>query len=141
MKVKISRPSPAMVVALIALFASLSGSALAVSRSGQGSGTKLERAATRGNLTLRFGKIVDRDTTPFDGSFFIATGHAICKKGERVISGGVRQMGGSATNIQHIWLVESGPVPSKRGWYVSMNSDLGGAARKDFLVVANCERK
>jgi len=54
---------------------------------------------------------------------------------------GVRQTGGSATNIQHIWLVETGPVPSKRGWYVSMNSDLGGAARKDYLVVANCERK
>jgi len=53
----------------------------------------------------------------------------------------VRQTGGSATNIQHIWLVETGPVPNKRGWYVSMNSDLGGAARKDFLVVANCERK
>lgn len=50
-------------------------------------------------------------------------------------------VGGSATNIQHIWLVETGPVPNKRGWYVSMNSDLGGAARKDFLVVANCERK
>jgi hypothetical protein len=138
MKIKPSRPSPAMV---IALFASLGGSALAVSRNGQGSGTKLERAATRGKLTLRFGKLQDRDTTPFDGSFFIATGHAICKKGERVISGGVRQIGGSASNIQHLWLVESGPVPSKRGWYVSMNSDLGGAARKDFVVVANCERK
>jgi hypothetical protein len=43
--------------------------------------------------------------------------------------------------IQHIWTVESGPVPSRRGWYVSMNSDPGGAARKDFLVLVNCERK
>ncbi len=142
MKIKLGRPSPAMVVAMIALFASLGGSALAVSRGGQGSGNEARASGhSRGKLALRFGKIVDRDTTPFDGSFFIATGHAICKKGERVISGGVRQMAGSATNIQHIWLVESGPVPSKRGWYVSMNSDLGGAARKDFLVVANCERK
>jgi hypothetical protein len=137
MKIKLSRPSPAMVIAMIALFASLGGSALAVSRGDHSS----ERSAPRGKLTLRFGKLVDRDTTPLDGSFFIATGHAICKKGERVVSGGVRQIGGSATNIQHIWQVESGPVPSKRGWYVSMNSDLGGAARKDFLVVANCERK
>jgi hypothetical protein len=140
MKIKLSRPSPAMVVALIALFISLGGSAFAVSRNDQARGTKLERAGTRGKLALRFGKLVDRDTTPFDGSFFIATGHAICKKGERVISGGIRQVRGSATNIQHIWQVESGPVPSKRGWYVSMNSDLGGAARKDFLVVASCER-
>ncbi len=137
MKLKLHRPSPAMVIAMIALFASLGGSAFAVSRGAQSS----DRAATRGALTLRFGKLIDRDTTPLDGSFFIATGHAICKKRERVVSGGVRQIGGSATNIQHIWLVETGPVPSKRGWYVSMNSDLGGAARKEFLVVASCERK
>ena len=43
--------------------------------------------------------------------------------------------------IQHIWTVESDPIPSKRGWYVSMNSDLGGTARDDFVVVANCERR
>jgi hypothetical protein len=120
------------VIAMIALFVSLGGSAVAVTGSGDGG---------RGKLTLRFGKLVDRDTTPFDGSFFFATGHAICEKGERVISGGIRQIGGGAAMIQHIWTVESGPVPSKRGWYVSMNSDLGGAARRDFLVVANCERR
>jgi len=57
------------------------------------------------------------------------------------LSGGIRQIAGGAGVISHIWTVESGPVPSKRGWYVSMNSDLGGAARSDFLVVANCERK
>jgi len=77
----------------------------------------------------------------FDGSFAEAFGHATCKKGERVISGGVRQTAGGAGVISHIWTVESEPIPKKRGWYVSMNSDLGGAARTDFLVVANCERK
>jgi hypothetical protein len=137
MKIKTVRPSPAMVVAMIALFASLGGTALAVS----GSEEKATSSAKRGKLSLRFGKLVDRDTTPFDGSFFFATGHATCKKGERVISGGIRQIAGGAGVISHIWTVESGPVPSKRGWYVSMNSDLGGAARSDFLVVANCERK
>ncbi len=138
MKVKIPRLSPAMVIAMIALFVSLGGSAVAVSRSGDHSA---ERATSRGKLTLRFGKLIDRDGTPFDGSFFFATGHAICKKGERVISGGVREINPPGSDGQHIWMVESGPVPSKRGWYVQMNSDLGGAARKDFLVVANCERK
>lgn len=138
MKVRISRPSPALVIAMIALFVSLGGSAVAVSRSGdQGA----ERAASRGKLTLRFGKIFDRDGTPFDGSFFVATGHAICKKGERVISGGVRETNPPGSDGQHIWVVESGPVPNKRGWYVQMSSDLGGAARKDFAVVATCERK
>lgn len=137
MKIKIPRPSPAMVVAMIALFATLGGTALAVS----GSEEQATSSAKRGKLSLRFGKILDRDTTPLDGSFNFAVGHAICKKGERVISGGIRQIAGGAGVISHIWTVESGPVPSKRGWYVSMNSDLGGAARSDFLVVANCERK
>lgn len=138
MKFRIPRLSPSMVIAMIALFISLGGSAVAVTRSSEPSAN---RAASRGKLTLRFGKLIDRDTTPFDGSFNPATGHAICDKGERVISGGIRQIGGGAGMIQHIWTVESGPIPSKRGWYVSMNSDLGGAARKDFLVVANCERR
>lgn len=137
MKIKTARPSPAMVVAMIALFASLGGTALAVS----GGEEKATSSAKRGKLSLRFGKILDRDTTPFDGSFNPVTGHAICKKSERVISGGIRQIAGGAGVISHIWTVESGPVPSKRGWYVSMNSDLGGAARNDFVVVANCERK
>jgi len=129
-----------MDIALLALFLSLGGSAFAVSHN-NGSSDSAERAGARGKLSLRFGKIVDRDTTALDGSFFFATGHATCKKGERVISGGIRQVAGGAGVISHIWTVESGPVPKKRGWYVSMNSDLGGAARKDFLVVVNCERK
>jgi hypothetical protein len=137
MKIKIARPSPAMVLAMIALFVSLGGSALAVS----GGEEQATSSAKRGKLSLRFGKLIDRDTTPFDGTFEFAVGHAICKKGERMISGGIRQIAGGAGAISHIWTVESGPVPSKRGWYVSMNSDLGGGARSDFLVVANCERK
>lgn len=139
MKLRIPHPSPAMAVAMIALFIALGGTGFAFS-SNNGSSTA-DRAGGRAKLTLRFGKIVDRDTTQFDGSFFFATGHAICKKGERVISGGIRQIAGGAGVISHIWTVESGPVPKKRGWYVSMNSDLGGAARSDFLVVATCEQK
>jgi hypothetical protein len=143
MKIKIPRPSPAMVIAMIALFVSLGGSAVAVSQGGdKSSAPRAERAGGLGKLTLRFGKLVDKDTTPFDGSFFFAIGHAVCKKGERVISGGVRQIGGNpGTDAQHIWMVESGPVPSKRAWYVKMNSDLGGAARSDFAVVASCAKK
>lgn len=139
MKLRIPHPSPAMAVAMIALFVALGGTAFAFS-SNSGS-SAADRAGGRGKLTLRFGKLVDRDTTPLDGSFFFATGHAVCEKGERVISGGIRQVAGGAGVISHIWTVESGPVPKKRGWYVSMNSDLGGAARSDFLAVANCERK
>lgn len=139
MKLRIPHPSPAMAVAMIALFVALGGTAFAFS-SNSGS-SAADRAGDRGKLTLRFGKLVDTDSTQFDGSFNYAAGHATCKKGERVISGGVRQIAGGAGVISHIWTVESEPVPKKRGWYVSMNSDLGGAARKDFLAVANCERK
>jgi len=138
MKLRIPHPSPAMAVALVALFIALGGSAFAFSN---GSSNTADRAGGRGKLTLRLGKIFDRDGTPSDGSFFFATGHAICKRGERVISGGVRELNPPGSDGQHIWMVESGPVPKKRGWYVQMNSDLGGAARKDFVVVATCERK
>lgn len=97
------------------------------------------RSSDLGKTTLRFGKIHDTDTTALDGSFNIATGQAVCKKGERLISGGVRQIAGNPGLAgQHIWLVESGPVPSKREWFVKMNSDLGGAARQDFVPIANC---
>jgi hypothetical protein len=139
MNARIPRPSPAMVIAMIALFISLGGSAVAVTQGGTERGA--DRAAHRGKLTLRFGRLIDKDTTAFDGSPFYAIGHAICGKGERVISGGVRQVAGGAAVIPHISGVESGPVPRRRGWYVSMSSDLGGAARKDFVVVVNCERK
>ena len=125
---------------MIALFIALGGTAFAFS-SNSGSSTADRAAGGRGGLTLRFGKLVDTDSTQFDGSFNYAAGHATCKKGERVISGGLRQIAGGAGVISHIWTVESEPIPKKRGWYVSMNSDLGGAARKDFLAVANCERR
>jgi len=139
MKLRIPHPSPAMAVAMIALFIALGGTAFAFSSNSSNSAA--DRAGGRGKLTLRFGKLVDTDSTQFDGSFNYAAGHATCKKGERVISGGVRQIAGGAGVISHIWTVESEPIPKKRGWYISMNSDLGGAARKDFLAVANCERK
>jgi hypothetical protein len=139
MKLRIPHPSPAMAVALVALFIALGGTAFAFSS--KSSNSAADRAGGRGKLTLRFGRLVDTDSTQFDGSFNYAAGHATCKKGERVISGGVRQIAGGAGVISHIWTVESGAVPKKRGWYVSMNSDLGGAARKDFLIVVNCESK
>jgi hypothetical protein len=138
MKLRIPHPSPAMAVAMIALFIALGGTAFAFSSN---SSNTADRAGGRSKLTLRFGKLFDSDTTQADGSFSYAIGHAVCKKGERVISGGVREIKNSGSDERHIWMVESGPVPKKRGWYVQMSSDLGGAARRDFAVVATCERK
>jgi hypothetical protein len=143
MKIKLHRPSPAMVVALLALFIALGGSAL-----GYGFGresvnqTALISAQHHARYILRSGKIVDTDTTAHDGVFNEAFGHAQCKRGERLISGGLRLRGGPGSVFpgQNVSMVESGPVPKFRQWFVSFNSDLGGAARKDFVVFAYCRR-
>jgi len=72
-----------------------------------------------------------------------AFGHARCKRGERLISGGLRLCNGSGGVLpgQNVSVVESGPKPKLREWKVTMNSDLGGLARKDFVVFAYCHGK
>lgn len=131
-------PSPAMIVALIALFVALGGSALGyrAANSNDASASARHHAKYR----LRAGKIVDRDTTAHDGNFNDAFGHARCRKGERLISGGLRLRNTSGGVIpgNNVSMVESGPVPKQREWAVTLNSDLGGAARKDFVVFAYC---
>jgi hypothetical protein len=138
------RPSPAMVIALLALFVALGGSAFAfgLGRDSVHSANIAPGAVKSpdlGKLSLRSGRIVDTDTTAGDGSFTYARGHATCKSGERLISGGLRlRSDGGVFPGQHVSMVESGPVPKQREWAVTMNSDLGGAARKDFVVFAYC---
>jgi hypothetical protein len=135
MKIKLRRPSPAMVVALLALFVALGGSALGLSDNATQS-----RTGHDPKYRLRAGKIVDRDTTAHASLFNEAFGHARCKRGERLISGGLRLRSGSGGVLpgQNVSMVESGPVPKLREWKVTMNSDLGGFARKDFVVFAYC---
>jgi hypothetical protein len=144
MKIKKGRPSPAMIVALVSLFVALGGTAAAFTL-GRNSVHSVNiapgavRASDLGKLTLRTGKIVDGDTTADDGAFNLARGHADCKRGERLISGGLRlRNSGGVFPGQHVSMVESGPVPKQRQWFVTLNSDLGGAARKDFVVFAYC---
>lgn len=139
----VPRPSPAMIVALLALFVSLGGTAVGYSL-GQNAGPgKANASRARHHVTyrLRAGKVFDTDTTAGDGSFTYAQGRARCKRGERLISGGVRLRGGLGGVFpgQHASIVDSGPVPKLREWAVTMNSDLGGAARKRFVVFAYCK--
>jgi hypothetical protein len=143
MKIKPRRPSPAMVVALIALFLALGDSALGYGLGRESTGSSASASARHHTrYTLRAGKIIDRDTTGHDGAFNEAFGHARCKRGERLISGGLRLRSGSGGVLpgQNVSMVESGPVPKLREWAVTMNSDLGGLARKDFVVFAYCRR-
>jgi hypothetical protein len=140
MKMRLPRPSPAMIVALAALFAALSANAFSF---GSGRGASADAvahiSADHARYTLRAGKIIDTDITAHDGVFSYAKGHARCRRGERLISGGLRLRSGSEPFVaQHASLIESGPVPRLREWVVTMNSDLGGAARKDFVVFAYC---
>ena len=144
MKAKAHRPSASMAVALLALFVSLGGTAIAygLGRDSVHSENIAPGAITAGalgKLNLRLGKIHDYDTTADDGIFNVASGHAQCRRGERLISGGLRlrKVGGGFPG-QHVSMVDSGPVPKLRQWYVTLNSDLGGAARQDFVVFAYC---
>ena len=131
MKINLHRLPTALAVSLVAIFA-LGGSAPAYS--GQASAKNTHH----GKIKLRFGKIVDTDTTAADGLFNVARGHANCKHSERLIAGGLRLHKGSPSAIVgHFSIVESGPFG--REWVVTASSDLGGAARQDFLVVASCE--
>lgn len=98
------------------------------------------RARRHGKLHVRSGKIVDHDSTLGDGNFNFAAGHAECKRGERLVSGGIRRVASDGLIPGLRWAVqESGPVPSKRQWTVLTASDLGGLGRKDFVVIAVCE--
>lgn len=135
MKINFRRPSPAMMVAGLALFIALGGSAIGLSNQG----IQL-RPGQHSKFRLRGGKIIDRDSTAHDGVFNEAFGHARCNRGERLISGGLRlrALAGGVFPGQNVSMVESGPVPKFREWTVRMNSDLGGLARKDFVVFAYC---
>lgn len=133
MKIKLSRRSAVVIVAATAMLV-LAGSALAES------GQTAARVSHHGKINYRFGKIVDTDTTANDGQFNYAHGHANCKRSERLISGGLRLHHGNITAvIGHFQMVASGPI--KREWSVTASSDMGGAARADFVVVATCETR
>jgi hypothetical protein len=134
MQLRIRRLNPALIVAVVALVAALGGTAVAFQL-----GRNSVHAGQLANFKLRFGKVVDRDTTPLDGVVAAAFGHANCKKGEQLMGGGVRQRAGSEQFVVgHISEIEDGPVPGNREYRAKWNSDLGGAARQDFVVYAMC---
>jgi hypothetical protein len=101
---------------------------------------RAEASRTRHQRHVRTGKFVDADTTPGDGLWNFASGHAQCKRGETLVGGGVRRIHSDGLFPGLRWaLQESGPVPSERKWAASAASDLGGLGRKDFIVIAICQ--
>ncbi len=143
MKIRLRRPSPAMVVALLALFLAVGGNVVAY---GLGRNSVHSRdiapGAVRANDLGKFkfrksGPIADRDTVAHDGIYAEAGGRAKCKRGERLITGGSEATGGEAAT-PYMRMVDQGPVPAERAWQVRWASDMGGTAGREFVVVALC---
>jgi hypothetical protein len=144
MKINPRRPSPAMIVALLALFLAVGGNVVAYGL-GRNSVHSRDiapgavRASDLGKFRFRTSSVLDFDRTAHDGNFAPAGGRAKCKPGEQLITGGSRQTSeNEAFVIPHIQLVEEGPVPAERAWAVKWSSDLGGAASERFIVFAVC---
>jgi len=144
MKIKLRRPSPAMLVALLALFLAVGGNVVAYGL-GRNSVHSRDiapgavRASDLGKLRLRTsGPILDTDTTAHDGIYAAAGGRAKCKPGERLITGGSQQRTANESATPYMRLVEEGPVPVEQAWSAKWASDLGGAASQQFIVVALC---
>jgi hypothetical protein len=142
MKIKLRRPSPAMAVALLALFLAVGGNVVAdgVGRNSVHSSDIAPgavKASDLGHFQLRrSGPILDPDPTAHDGIYTGAGGRAKCKRGERLITGGSSQTGEAGTPYMRV--VDEGSVPVEQAWRVRWASDMGGAASDDFVVVALC---
>jgi hypothetical protein len=144
MNARLRPPSPTTVIAVLALFAALGGTAYGVARNSVHSGDiapNAVRAGDLGPMKLRPGKIRDVDPEAGDGKFNFATGKARCKRGEQLISGGLRTRRLPTEGPLRIAMVDSGPVTRDQSWFVTMHSDLGGAARRQFTVFAYCLSK
>jgi hypothetical protein len=157
MKSQVLRPRGLMILVSAALLSAFAGTALAgggktnqamaSDRSSRAEQIAKEQFASdpartrrRGGQHVRTGRIVDHDTTLGDGNWNFATGHAECKRGERIVTGGVRRIASTGLIPGLRWaLQESAPEPQKRRWSILAASDLGGLGRSDFVVVVVCE--
>ncbi len=141
MKIKLGRPSPAMAVALLALFLAVGGNVVAYglgrnSVHSRDIAPRAVKASDLGSLRIRRAPIVDPDPIAHDGIYTGAGGRAHCKRGERLISGGSGQRGETGTPYMRI--VDEGPERVEGAWRVRWASDMGGAAAEKFVVVAYC---
>lgn len=141
MKSKLRIPTPGTVIALLALFIALGGTAYGLAKNSVRSSDiapNAVRANDLGPLKLRPGKLRDFDQTAGDGEFHFAGGRARCKRGEQLISGGLRARNLPQQGPIRSAMVDSAPITKSREWSVSMYSDLGGDARRQFTVFAYC---
>jgi len=135
------RPSPALVVSMIALGVALAGTAGALPGKNSVRSNDIAKGAVRaknlGAVVVRAEGIRDLDSTAGDGVWTSSGDSAPCRRGERLISGGVRT--GQFPAPTNVAITQSEPRESKRLWVVSIATDTGGAAR--YSAVAMCLKK
>jgi hypothetical protein len=135
------RPSPALVISVIALCVALAGTAGALPGRNSVKSNDIARGAVRardlGGVAVRTEPIRDVDSVANDGIWTPSANSAACRRGERLISGGVRTGGFPAP--ASVVVSQSEPRESKRLWVVSIASDAGGAAH--HAAVAMCLKR
>jgi hypothetical protein len=132
------RPSPALVISVIALGLALAGTAGALPGRNSVKSNDIARGAVRagdlGAVVVRTEPIRDVDAVSGDGVWTPSGNSAPCRRGERLISGGIRT--GDFPAPANVLISQSEPRESKRLWVVSIASDAGGSAH--YAAVAMC---
>jgi hypothetical protein len=139
-----SRPSPAIIVAVVALVAALAGTAVA----GQGAetssalGQKIKKKATKAAnkvvdetlpiTSAELGTIATRSVSAPVADTAYEELTANCQSGEKVLSGGVKWDNSAKTEFQPI--LES--YKEGEGWYARVNN--GSGFSRSFTVEAYC---
>jgi hypothetical protein len=135
------RPSPALVISVIALGLALAGTAGALPGRNSVKSNDIARGAVRagdlGAVVVRSAAIRDLDTAGGDGVWTSSTNSAFCHRGERLLSGGVRT--GAFPVLPQAGIAQSEPRESKRQWVATITTDTGGSAQ--YAVVAMCLKK
>jgi len=125
------RPSPAMVVAAIALVAALGGTAVAAGTISVGDFTKKTKKKTVGvgKLTYVTTTTVDDDDNFTPTSFKTAT--ATCPSGTQVIGGGIK-----GEHPDQDFVFDS--YPTATGWSGRVFANNGGGTTSTFTTTAIC---
>jgi hypothetical protein len=134
------RPSPALVISLIALAVALAGTAGALPGRNSVKSNDIAHGAVRagdlGSVVVRTAPIPDSDPSANDGIWTSSLNSASCRRGERLIGGGVRTGQAAPGKVA---ISQSEPRESKRLWVAMITTDTGGAAR--YSAAAMCLKK
>ena len=134
------RPSPALVISVIALGVALAETAGALPGRNSVKSNDIAHGAVRagdlGAMAVRTAPIPDADPAANDGVWTGSLNSASCLRGERLVGGGVRT---GQVEPGKVAITQSEPRESKRLWVAMITTDTGGSAR--YSAVAMCLKK